>query len=314
MSKPFALLCPGQGAQHPQMFDLARSDPATAALLQEINARQSIGITVDEAFATSDRMFDNVIAQPLVVAATLANWHAIRDAIPQPTVIAGYSIGEISAHAVSGGLDIFSAIQLAKERALAMQGCVQEDAPHCMLAVKGIPIRQIVEFVRQHRVYLAIVTSESSCIIAGCRADIYSSLPALQQLGGRAMYVSELPVKVASHTPMMAAASPAIEKLLMQTSFNARATAVIAGINGELVHTNDQVRSSLLTQLTRPIQWSECMDSCNEAGIRFALELGPGAALSAMLQARHPHIVCRSVADFRTISGVIEWVLRQSHT
>jgi [acyl-carrier-protein] S-malonyltransferase len=53
------------------------------------------------------------------------------------------------------------------------------------------------------------------------------------------------------------------------------------------------------------------MDACAEAGITVALELGPGAALSRMLQARHPGIACRSVADFRSLEGIRGWLRRQ---
>jgi [acyl-carrier-protein] S-malonyltransferase len=52
------------------------------------------------------------------------------------------------------------------------------------------------------------------------------------------------------------------------------------------------------------------MDATAEAGMTVALELGPGAALARMLQARHPQIACRSVADFRTLDGIVAWLGR----
>jgi [acyl-carrier-protein] S-malonyltransferase len=52
------------------------------------------------------------------------------------------------------------------------------------------------------------------------------------------------------------------------------------------------------------------MDAAAEAGITVALELGPGAALSRMMQARHPQIACRSVADFRSLDGIVAWLGR----
>jgi [acyl-carrier-protein] S-malonyltransferase len=52
------------------------------------------------------------------------------------------------------------------------------------------------------------------------------------------------------------------------------------------------------------------MDAASEAGISYALELGPGNALTRMLQNRHPHINTRSVADFRTLDGISKWLSR----
>jgi [acyl-carrier-protein] S-malonyltransferase len=68
---------------------------------------------------------------------------------------------------------------------------------------------------------------------------------------------------------------------------------------------------TLSLQLAQAIQWSACMDAAAEAGVTVALELGPGAALSRMLQARHPQIACRSVSDFRTVEGILAWLDRQ---
>ncbi len=308
----FVLLCPGQGGQHAGMFDLARSDPATAVLLNSLDATQSFGMTLAAALAQPEAMFGNVLAQPLVVAATLANWHAIRTSIPAPSLIAGYSIGEVSAHAVSGALDIAPAIELARQRALAMQVCVQPGAPHQMLAVSGIPVQQLTAFAGQHDLHVAIITGDNSAIIAGLESAMTLALLSLQQVGGLGSQLTPLPVQVASHTPLMRAAAPALAQLLAQARFELPVAAVVAGVSAELVVTAAHARASLLAQLTEPLQWGDCMDLCDEQGIAFSLELGPGSALSKMLQARHPHISCRSVEQFRSLTGVIDWVRRQS--
>ncbi|HBP04964.1 MAG TPA: malonate decarboxylase subunit epsilon, partial [Stenotrophomonas sp.] len=57
------------------------------------------------AAAAADDRFDNVRAQPLLCAASLAHWQGLREVLPTPTVIAGYSIGELAAHAIAGGVD-----------------------------------------------------------------------------------------------------------------------------------------------------------------------------------------------------------------
>ena len=71
---------------------------------------------------------------------------------------------------------------------------------------------------------------------------------------------------------------------------------------------------TLSRQLSETIVWSDCMDAAAEAGMTVALELGPGAALARMLQARHPHIACRSVADFRSLDGIVAWLGRHVDT
>jgi [acyl-carrier-protein] S-malonyltransferase len=106
-------------------------------------------------------------------------------------------------------------------------------------------------------------------------------------------------------------AVPAFTQLLMDTPVSVGNVPVLAGVSAQAITAPEQIRSSLVTQLTQPIQWAACMDAIAEKGIHCALELGPGSALSKMLQARHPHVACRSVADFRSLDGVIAWVDRQ---
>ena len=84
----------------------------------------------------------------------------------------------------------------------------------------------------------------------------------------------------------------------------------LAGISAAPVSDKEQAVGQLSRQMAEKIRWLACMDACAEAGITYALELGPGSALTKMLQARHPHINTRSVADFRTLDGIRKWLDR----
>jgi len=85
---------------------------------------------------------------------------------------------------------------------------------------------------------------------------------------------------------------------------------VLSGIGAESIVGKPRAIEALSRQLVETIVWDACMDAAAEAGVTVALELGPGAALARMLQTRHPHIPCRSVADFRSIDGIVAWVGR----
>jgi [acyl-carrier-protein] S-malonyltransferase len=85
---------------------------------------------------------------------------------------------------------------------------------------------------------------------------------------------------------------------------------VLSGIGAEKISDKSRAADTLARQLSETLVWSDCMDAAAEAGITVALELGPGAALARMMQARHPQIACRSVADFRTLDGIVAWLGR----
>jgi [acyl-carrier-protein] S-malonyltransferase len=133
---------------------------------------------------------------------------------------------------------------------------------------------------------------------------------AIRQLGGE---TSPIPVEIASHTPLMRPAAEAFRQVLDAAAFKDPQIPVMSGAGAELVNLPQQARAQLLRQLTDSIRWSDCMDACAEQGVTVALELGPGAALSRMLHARHPHIVCRSLHDFRSLGGLAGWLNTVCH-
>jgi [acyl-carrier-protein] S-malonyltransferase len=280
------LLCPGQGGQHPGMFDLAR----THAQAREFLAHCELA---EDARA----LFENRVAQPAIVAATLAMWLALKDSLSAPALVAGYSIGELAAYGVAGALPPAGAVRLAAARAALMDDAAT-GRPQGLAAVTGVAVGQLE--------HVAIVTGADSCIVGGMRAE-------LDQLATRwpAARVQLLPVGVASHTPLMQAAVAPFAELLRAAAFMPLRCPVLAGIDAARVMRPDVAIDRLSRQLSDTIAWSTCMDVMAEAGITVALELGPGAALSRMLQARHPQIACRSVADFQTLAGISNWVARE---
>jgi len=316
--RKFALLCPGQGGQHVDMFSLATTSPQAAALLAQIASADVLGQPLAPLLASSTHLFDNQFAQPLIVAASLLNWIALwaqpeMEAL-QPTLVMGYSIGELTAHAISGEMTVLQAVTLARHRAVAMQACVTPDQPHRMLAVSGLSLDRLQAFCLAHRLYVAIVTGESNAIIAGLSTDVTAAEPLLRHYPTAPISVTALPVHIASHTPLMAGALTAFSdtlEVLFPPPTSPLITPVVTGVNAQKITRSQDSKQTLLAQMTQTIRWHECMDTLDEAGIDVTLELGPGSALSKMLQARHPRMVCRSVADFRSWSAVAEWMKRQ---
>jgi [acyl-carrier-protein] S-malonyltransferase len=177
-----------------------------------------------------------------------------------------------------------------------------------MLAIANLPREQIAAIAAPHGYHVAIATGEDSCIIGGLQVCASEAECALVQAGAR---VTRLPVEIASHTPYMADAAAPFARVLEDCNLDAPETPVLSGISAARLDSRAQAVEHLSRQLHETIVWDECMDACAEAGITVALELGPGAALSRMLQARHPGIACRSVADFRSLEGIRGWLRRQ---
>ena len=307
MAGRLAILCPGQGAQHAGMFELARLDPGASRLLDAWFGDPQLAPLL-RASVESEERFTNRVAQPSIVAATLAMWTALRARLTEPALVAGYSIGELSAYGVAGALDPVEAVKLAIERARVMDACLENGAAQAMVALSGMPDASVEDLLARFGFYPAIVTGDDALVAGGPAAQGEALAAAALAAGGRA---TVLPVAVASHTPLLQGAVAPFAALLERRRWAAPAFPVVSGISAEPVVDVNKAMRELPRQIAEPIRWKDCMDACQEAGVTVALELGPGAALARMLQARHPHIACRSVAEFRSLDGIHSWLQRQ---
>ncbi|WP_426175381.1 ACP S-malonyltransferase [Massilia sp. TWR1-2-2] len=297
MSARLLLLCPGQGGQHGAMYELARTDAGAAAMLDACGLSSADAAT----------MFDNRVAQPAIVGATLAMWEALRQRVMPPDLVTGYSVGELSAYGVAGAFDPAAAVSLAATRARLMSGAVTE--AQALVAIGGVPLEPARALVAAADFDVAIITGLDTCIAGGREATLAPLEQAVGAAGGR---LQRLPVGIASHTALMATAVAPFAAALLATPFHRPACPVLSGIGAEAITGHARAVETLSRQLSETIVWSDCMDAAAEAGMTVALELGPGAALARMLQARHPHIACRSVADFRSLDGIVAWLERQA--
>ncbi len=307
MAGRLVILCPGQGAQHPAMFDMARGDPDAGRLLDAWFDDPVLGAPLHAALE-GQAGFTNRVAQPSIVAATLAMWTALGSLPAPPALVAGYSIGELSACGVAGALDPTDAVKLAIERARLMDACLADGPRQGMVALSGLPADVLDTLLQRFGFYPAIVTGEDSLVSGGPAAEREQLADAATAAGGKA---TVLPVEVASHTPMLRGAVAPFAAVLAAQRWSGFAFPVLSGISAEPVDSASCAMADLPRQIAQRILWRDCMDACVEAGATVALELGPGAALSRMLQARHPRIACRSVSEFRSLDGIRSWLGRQ---
>jgi [acyl-carrier-protein] S-malonyltransferase len=308
----YAILCPGQGGQHAGMFDLVRQHPRAAAIMQQFALEQRLqapaGGSLSMLLEDDTRLFANRYAQPLIVAAGLAAWHCIGDVVPPPALVAGYSVGELTAYSVAGMWSATTAIDVAVARAGYMDACLQSDMAQGMLAVSGIAIARAAPLLAEFGAHVAIETGVDSLIAGGYRSAL---LATQERLGLQAAHCVMLPVGIASHTPLMAAAQVPFAALLEQLAWQPPTLPLLAGVSAMELHGQAAASAALLQQLTDTIQWAACLDACAEHGISVALELGPGSALSRMLRERQPQIECRSLSDFRSLGGALQWLQRR---
>ena len=309
MTPRLAILCSGQGAQHPGMFDLARTDPVAASLLDTWVPPSGMAGILD--------LFANRVAQSIVTASACATWAALRVHVPAPAAVAGYSVGEVAALSVAGVIDPADAVALAHLRAAVMDSCVDPDQLQGLLAVSGLSlptVRRLLDQMNAFETEVAIINGHDQCILGGPVDDgppgagLVTLARGFERAGAQTV---RLPVTIASHTGWMRAAVAPLEAHIKRLPAKAPTTRLLAGVSGEASATAATALAALIRQTDQTVRWDACMDAMAESGITVALELGPGSGLSRMLAFRHPGIACRSAAEFRTLDGIGRWIARQ---
>lgn len=299
----FALLCPGQGGQHPGMFaPIAGNGPAGAVL---DGAARVLGVPPIELAAQPETIFRNRIAQPLVCAAILGRWAALETRLPRPSMVLGYSVGELAAHAIAGTFAIETCLRLAQQRADCMDAASPPGGG--LVAVQGLSRTQVEALCTALGVAVAIVNGPDHVVLGGPGNALDAAEAQVRSLGARAV---RLAVSVPAHTRWLTDAAEAFGRVLAATPMRSPMCPVLAGIDGRPVMAADKAAFTLAAQIAQTIQWQACMTQATERGATVLLELGPGSALTRIARTLYPNCVVRSVDDFGSLDGVVAWVER----
>ncbi|VFR46423.1 Malonyl CoA acyl carrier protein transacylase [plant metagenome] len=301
----FAVLCPGQGAQYPDMLARLMDSAAARAVFDAADAE--LGTGWRDAATDPSRLFLNRDAQPLICLSQLAAWRALSEGeLPRVTAFAGYSAGEVSAHACAGVFDAAGLARVAAGRARLMDDAAPSGTG--LLALRGIGREQAVALGAPSGVMLAIATGEDACVMGGPQEGLSNVAEQAEAMG---VQVTCLKVGLASHTSYLHDAVAGLRDLLGKSVVRAPQVPIIAGIDASRVMTTAQGIESLSRQVAQTIEWASCMDALHERGCRVFIELGPGSGLSRMLRERHVDVAARSLDEFQSVAGARAWLARE---
>jgi len=305
-----AILCSGQGAQDAAMFDLLAEAPAAApvfdaakAVLDGADPRELVRQQSSEAIHADK------LGQILCCTLTMATWAVIADLMTPPLLVAGYSIGELGAWGVAGLFGAARVISLAAERATAMDEATTE--PSGLAAIRGLSRAKLEPICRSHGCFIAIVNGPDQMLVGGTRASLDALLADASAAG--AERTTLLPVAVASHTPLLAAASERFGHVLDAAPTPPALPSgvrLLSGIDAAPVLDIAAGKAKLARQIQQTVDWAACMDACRAADIGKIVELGPGSALCRIARDAMPGVDARSVSDFHSLAGFIAWVKR----
>jgi acyl transferase domain-containing protein len=303
---PAGFLFPGQGAQYPGMavpFVEAlpgfadAMDTCLAAFAPALATRLRTAL-LDPATPESE-LAATELAQPALFTVEYAAATALAALGVAPAVVAGHSLGEITAACVAGVLDLPAAAGFVAARGAAMQRC----RPGAMLALGcGEPDALALVAEGGARLELAAVNTPDTCVLAG-PADAVEAFRTW--LDGR-VFSTVLRTSHAFHSELIEPALGALADALADVAPGRATVPVARAVDGEIVETGGVVAAdTFVASARRPVRFAAVLASiARRHPDAVVIEVGPRRGLSAMADAAGLTAVPLSPA--RTRDGATE--------
>ena len=278
-----AYIFPGQGAQFTGMgLDLYNNSQMAQELFEQANEILGFRITDIMFEGTAEQLKQTNVTQPAIFLHSVILAKVLGDSF-QPEMVAGHSLGEISALVAADVLSFEDGLQLVSKRASAMQKAC-EIMPSAMAAVLGLE-DQIVEQTCE-AVDGVVVAANYNCpgqlVISGEVSAIQKACELLTEKGARRALV--LPVGGAFHSPMMEPAREELAAAIKETQFNEPSCPVYQNVPASAVTSATEIKENLILQLTAPVKWTQSIQAMVADGGTEFIEVGPGKVLQGLMR------------------------------
>ena len=218
-----ACLFPGQGSQNVGMgLDLYQQFAHAKNIFAEIDKITDRPLSKLCFEGPAEELKRTANTQPTILATSIVAWKCYLEAGgPEPSFVAGHSLGEFSALYAAGVLSFEVVIKLVEKRAQLMETCPL-GAMSAILSMKYDQLKQICDSITQRNanenkvVMVANFNTEEQLVISGDPESVKDAAEVAKLEGAK---VIPLPVGGAFHSPLMTAVAQEFSEELSRNNF-----------------------------------------------------------------------------------------------
>jgi enediyne polyketide synthase len=215
------------------------------------------------------------VAQPAIVANSLAALRVFEAIGLGAACGVGHSLGELTALCWAGAFDEAGVLRVAAARGRAMADLGAAGGAMASLAAGG---DAVAPWVDGRRVVVAGLNGPRRTVISGEAAAVAAVVERARAAG---IAATPLAVSHAFHSPLVAAAAPALRAALEGEAIAPLRRAVASTVTGARLDPGDDLRPLLARQVTSPVRFAEAVAACGE--VDLWIEAGPGRTLAHLV-------------------------------
>ncbi len=301
-----AFVFPGQGSQYVGMgYDFYKEFAEAADVFHSAETALRYDLSSIIFKGPEEELNRTINTQPAILTTSFAIYAVLKaQGFPVPDFVAGHSLGEYTALAVAGGVELFEAVRLAHLRGKYMQEAVPE-GKGAMAAVLKLPPEKVEEACKLAQevgvVEPANYNSPEQTVISGEKEAVERASQIAKEMGGK---VIPLKVSVPSHCSLMKPAADTFKLKLAQTPIRNLNLPIVQNYTAKAHTLAPEIRENLYRQIFSPVRWYQSVLYMVEQGVDTFIEIGPKNVLSKLIQQTAPQVRVFNVEKVEDIEKV----------
>ncbi len=298
-----AFIFSGQGAQYGGMGqDFYEQSAAAKAIFDKAEAlRPSIQAQCFTGDSETLAVTENT--QPCLFTTEMAMAAALEEAGVKADMVAGFSLGELSALCFANALDFDKMLSLVMQRAALMQEAAVAH-PAKMAAVLKLENEAVEAICAEiDGAYPVNFNCPGQVTVSASEEAMPLLVAKVKEAGGRAM-----PLKVGGgfHSPFMDEAAEVFAAILKDTDFASLSIPAYANVSGAPYAAD--TTSDLSLQMNHAVRWEVTILRMIEAGCDTFIEVGPGETLTGMMKRIDKNVHAFSAENVEKMKAILEEV------